>query len=109
MEVIRPVQLSATAASHAIENDIPTTVNIELEEYAHHMIARLVSKYPKRPSSGMTIPNIDTRTRGRRQYPRTEADRGKVREDPRCEPRGWPWSPGAASAALIGGDMSDRI
>jgi hypothetical protein len=72
--------------------NLPTTVNMELDAYAHQVIARLVRRYPKRPSSGIAIPNMATRTRGRRQYPSTEADRGYVKEERKCEPCEWPWS-----------------
>ena len=63
----------------------PTTVNMELDEYEHQTIARLVRKYPNSPSSGVTIPKIEIRTRGSRQYPSTDADRGSVSEDEKCE------------------------
>jgi hypothetical protein len=45
----------------------PTTVNIELEEYEHQTIAKLVRKYPNSPSMGTMIPTIAMRTRGSRQ------------------------------------------
>jgi hypothetical protein len=48
-------------------NYLPTTVNMELEEYEHQMIARLVSRYPKRLSMGTKIPTIEVSTNGSRQ------------------------------------------
>jgi hypothetical protein len=42
-------------------------VNIELDEYEHQMIDRLVRKYPNKPSRGMSMPKIATRTSGSRQ------------------------------------------
>ncbi len=35
--------------------------------------------YPGNASIGRTIPTRDVRTKGRRQYPNTDAERGKVR------------------------------
>ena len=56
------------------------------------------------------MPKMATRTSGSRQYPSTEADRGYVNEDEKCEIPRWPWSWFAAtSAAVSGGDMSERI
>lgn len=51
-------------------------------------MARLVIRYPKRPSRGIAIPRIATSTSGSRQYPKTDADRGYVRDEPKCEPCG---------------------
>jgi len=48
-------------------NYSPTTVNIELDEYEHQMIDRLVRRYPNKPSRGTSIPKIATRTSGSRQ------------------------------------------
>ena len=64
---------------------LPTTVNIELAAYAHHMMAKLVRMYPNSPSRGMAIPSIATSTSGNKQYPRTDAERGYVREEFQCE------------------------
>jgi hypothetical protein len=83
---------------------------MELDEYEHQTMAKLVSRYPNRLSMGITMPTIDVSTRGSRQYPNTEAERGKVSEEPKWELPLWPWSRGAAaSAASSGGDMSERM
>jgi hypothetical protein len=47
--------------------DLPTIVNIELDEYEHQTIAKLVRRYPKRLSIGTTMPRIEVSTRGSRQ------------------------------------------
>lgn len=42
-------------------------MNIELDEYEHHTIARLVRRYPKRLSMGTKMPTMEVSTRGSRQ------------------------------------------
>jgi len=85
-------------------------VNIPLEEYEHHMIDRLVRRYPNKPSRGTTIPMIATRTSGSRQYPSTDAERGNVNEDEKWELPRCPWSwLAAASPGESGGDMRAMI
>ena len=56
------------------------------------------------------MPRIATRTSGNRQYPSTEAERGYVREEEKCELPRWSWSWfTCSSAAERGGDIKERI
>jgi hypothetical protein len=43
IEVIRPIHVSKQATIASMQN-LPTITNMELEEYEHHTIARLVSR-----------------------------------------------------------------
>jgi hypothetical protein len=82
------------------------------ELYVHHTIAKLVSTYPSIPSIGTTMPTKLVITRGSKQYPSTDALRGNVRVEDRCEDEAWEaWSLIAAEddSDVRGGDMSDRI
>ena len=90
---------------------LPTAQNMALLLYVHHRIAKLVRMYPNSPSNGSAMPTNDVRTRGRRQYPRTDAERQMVRVAEK-----WPPCADAASCCCAdasagerGGDMSDRI
>lgn len=69
---------------------LPTTQNIAELEYVHHEIARLTRQYPINVSSGRATPSKLAKTRGRRQYPRTELDRPRVRVEEKCE-EPWYW------------------
>lgn len=57
----------------------PTTQNMPLALYVHHMMAAVVNTMPRGVSMGMTMPNRLVATRGKRQYPSTLALRGYVR------------------------------
>lgn len=59
----------------------PTAQNMPEDEYVHQTMARQVRIYPGRVSMGKKMPTREVSTKGRRQYPSTEAERGKVRLD----------------------------
>ena len=90
----------------------PTAQNIPLLLYVHHTIAADVNRYPTAVSIGSSMPTSEVSTRGRRQYPSTDAERGKVRVELRC---GWEWEAagswgeGWEVAGERGGDMSERM
>lgn len=79
--------------------------------YVHHIMAAVVNIYPNGPSMGTTMPINDVRTSGRRQYPSTDAERGNVRVEEKCDEvvgcAGWPDA--LAVAGSTGGDIRDRI
>lgn len=56
-----------------------TAQNIPEELYVHHPTAAVVKRYPNRVSIGIMMPTRLVRTSGKKQYPRTLAERGKVR------------------------------
>lgn len=67
---------------------LPTTQNIAELEYVHQAIAKLTRQYPRKVSSGSATPSRLAKTRGRRQYPRTELERPSVSVEEKCEE---PW------------------
>lgn len=98
----------------------PTAQNIPLLLYVHHTIAAQLTTYPPALSIGATIPTRLVKTRGRRQYPRTEALRGKVRELAREEEEEeddddwwlrwwWWWWRGEEEEESGGGDIRLKI
>ena len=56
-----------------------TAQNIPEELYVHHPTAAVVKRYPNMVSMGIRIPMRLVSTRGKKQYPSTLADLGKVR------------------------------
>jgi hypothetical protein len=87
----------------------PTAQNMALELYVHQKMAPLVMMYPKKVSMGMTIPTSDVMTNGSKQYPRTDAERAKVRVEAKWDGRPeWSWT-AALSAGETGGDMRDKM
>jgi hypothetical protein len=69
MAVMRPKKYHEHGVGQLIweRHYSPTVVNIELEEYEHQTIARLVRRYPNSPSMGIMMPTIEMMTRGSRQ------------------------------------------
>ena len=71
----------------------PTAQNMPDALYVHHPPAAVVKRYPNNESMGTRIPIIAVNTRGRKQYPRTLAERGKVSVALKWP--GWPPAPDA--------------
>jgi hypothetical protein len=91
---------------------LPTAQNMPLLLYVHHTIAAEVRRYPSAVSIGRAMPTNDVSTRGRRQYPSTDAERGNVRVELRCGcecvaegscGEGW------EVAGDMGGDIRERM
>jgi hypothetical protein len=77
--------------------------------YVHQTIAKLVSTYPSMPSIGNTTPTKLVNTKGKRQYPRTDALLVKVNVEERCdEPRAGEGD-GSDDGSPNGGDIKESI